>query len=290
LTVKQRIWIKTNAFEMAFNQDGSVLVIEDTSETLSFYRLSDWTKLAEVKNAGRFSASPAADRIAGLQPGWKKSLVKLMSFTDGSLISTIQYPGKVLAMGMDAGAAQLVLFAEGPQDREAKISSGAIPKNLAGIEKKRFLQENDGRVSIMIEYDLKTGEKKSEKEIFYTPGTTPKVIVLEDFILVFNYNNSNASISANGITLFETDNSYNYGMGLSSDRKTFVSGGLRSGTYCEISALKMKPFKIDTLPGWPEYFIGFGFAPDGSVYGTTTAYRIIKIDPRGVVRNSIPVY
>ncbi|MCP5102345.1 MAG: hypothetical protein GY950_03150, partial [bacterium] len=42
LEVKKRIWLKTNIYEMAFNKDGSVLVVEDTSETLYFVKATNW--------------------------------------------------------------------------------------------------------------------------------------------------------------------------------------------------------------------------------------------------------
>jgi hypothetical protein len=52
----------------------------------------------------------------------------------------------------------------------------------------------------------------------------------------------------------------------------------------------MKTFEIDRLPGWPEYYKGFGFGPDGTVYGVTTAYRLVRINKNGEAEKVVPVY
>ena len=90
--------------------------------------------------------------------------------------------------------------------------------------------------------------------------------------------------------MFKLDNSYNYGIGVSVDQKVIMSGGLSDGTYTKVDGLNKVKFQPDRLSGWPEYFKGFAVAGDGTAYGSTSAYRVIKIKPGGQFEKSVPVY
>ena len=223
LEVTKRIWLKTNIYEMEFNKDGSTLVVEDTSETLYFIDTRDWKVLNTAHKAGPMSAAPAADLVAGFASGYKKSTVKFLSMTDGTLKGKIEFPAKVISVGLDAGGKKLVLLAVGPKDQEPKKP---VPKELKGIEKDTFKQKNDGKVSILAEFEVPSGKKISEKTIFYS-ASSPLVVVGEKRTYIITYSNVNANIEGDKITLFNSKSSYNYGMGISPDRKAFLLGGLR---------------------------------------------------------------
>jgi hypothetical protein len=271
---------------MEFNKDGSTLVVEDTSETLYFINTRDWKVLNTVKKAGPMSAAPAVDLVAGIASGYKKSTVKFLSMKDGTLKGKVEFPAKVISVGLDAGGTRLVLLAAGPKDQEPKKPA---PKELKGIEKDTFKQENDGKVSILAEFEVPSGKKISEKTIFYSAGS-PLMVVGEKRTYIITYNNVNANIEGDKITLFKSKSSYNYGMGISPDRKAFLLGGLRQGTLVNAENLAMTTFKIDKLPGWPEYYKGFGFGPDGTGYAVTTAYRLVKIGKTGTIGKTVPIY
>jgi hypothetical protein len=53
---------------------------------------------------------------------------------------------------------------------------------------------------------------------------------------------------------------------------------------------KVERFTVDALPGWPEYFSRFVVAGDGTVYGVTTAFRLVRVSKRGKVEKAVPVY
>ncbi|MCP5049265.1 MAG: hypothetical protein GY940_18995 [bacterium] len=286
LKVRERIWLKTNIYNMAFNKNGSTLVMEDSSETLYFIRTEDWKVLTKITKAGSISAAPAVDMVAGVDSGYKKSTVKLFSMTDGTLKGQVEFPGKVVSIGIDAKGTRLVLLAQGPKGKETK---NATPKNLRGIEASVFKQNNDGRVSTLAEFTVPSGKKLSEKTIFYSAGS-PVILVGGKKTLIIDYSNVNAKIEGDKITLFKAESSFNYGIGISPNRKTFLVGGLRNGTLADVENLAMKTFKVDKLPGWPEYYKGFGFGPDGTGYAVTTAYRLVKIDKNGKIEKTVPVY
>ncbi len=110
-------------------------------------------------------------------------------------------------------------------------------------------------------------------------------------VLVVNYSNENARINAKGeATVFELSNSFNYGIGMSRDHSVLATGGLSTGTIAKVKGLGMLSFTADKLPGWPEYFKGFGVLPDGTTFGGTTAYRVIRIKPDGTVDKAAPIY
>ena len=77
---------------------------------------------------------------------------------------------------------------------------------------------------------------------------------------------------------------------MSDDRKTLLTGGLRDGTLTNLENMNMVEFQISRLPGWPEYFAGFAVHKDGTVYGVTSSFRLIKISKEGKVEKEVPVY
>lgn len=286
MTVQKRIWLKTNIYEMEFNKDGSVLVVEDTSGILYFINTQNWEVLNQVRNAGSMSAAPAIDLVAGFRPSYKKSIIKFFSMTDGSQKGQIEFPGKVISIGLNAKGTKLVVLAKGPTGKEEKKRT---PKDLKGMDKAIFKQKNDGRVSIFAEFELPSGKKIQEKIIFYT-DSRPSMIVREEATYLIAYSNVNAKITNDQITLFKAKSSYNYGVGISPDRTSYLVGGLRDGTTVSITNDTMITYKVGRLPGWPEYFKGFGFAKDGTGYGVTTSYRVVKISKTGQVESAVPVY
>jgi len=287
LEVKKRIWIKTNIYEMEFNKDGSTLMVEDTKEILYFIDSATWEIKTRVEKAGRFSAAPAVDLVAGLESSSRQSKIRLLSMTDGLVKSEIEYPGSVQLIAIDAAAKRLALLAEGPRDQEEKKK---VPNDLKGLEKKLFQQQHDGRISALVEYDLATGKMTRRQDVFYFPSAQVGMLLEGQTALALTYGNDNALWEGEKTSLFETDNSYNYGAGISPDRRVFVTGGLLQGTYVRTEGLKMTTFTVPALPGWPEYFKGFGFGPDGTAYGVTTGYRLVVIDPQGQVVKAVPIY
>jgi hypothetical protein len=143
---------------------------------------------------------------------------------------------------------------------------------------------------VLAEYDIASGKQTKLQTVFYAPGGYKGLLVGSEHSLIISYSNLNARWSGDRIELFHSENSYNYGSGISQDHTRFVTGGLRSGTYVHTAEMKTIRFKIDSLPGWPEYYTGFGFGPDGTAYGTTTAYRLVVISPQGKLIKALPVY
>ncbi len=285
--VLKRIWLKTNVHEMEFSSDGSTLMLEDTKEILHFYDTSNWKLINQVNKAGRFSAAPAVDLVAGFYPSSKLTHIFLLSMRDGKRQGVIEHAGYVKLIGLGPEGKRLVVLSDGPRDLEPKKKP---PKNLRGLERDKFLQHHDGRTSVLAEYDIASGKQTKLQTVFYAPGGYAGLLVGPEYSLILSYSNLNARWTGDKLEMFHSENSYNYGAGISQDQTRFITGGLRSGTYVQAEGMKMIKFKIDSLPGWPEYYTGFGFGPDGTAYGTTTAYRLVVISPQGKLIKALPIY
>ena len=285
--VKERVYLKTNIYEMEFNKDGSVLIVEDVKENLYFLETGSWKVKTVLKDSGNFSAAPQADLVACLQSGYKKSSIELRSMSDGSSQARIEYPGSVIIVALNGKGDRLVTLAKGEKGLEEKKP---IPKDLKGEEKDLFQQQNDGEVSIITEYEIPSGKQLNQQIVFYRPSNPKAMLAGDQGVFILAYNNINAKWADNKTTLFKSGNSYNYGAGVSQDRKTFITGGLAEGAHVQVDGMKTTAFKVPSLPGWPEYFEGFGFGPDGTAYGVTTAYRLVVIDNQGQFKKAVPIY
>ena len=285
--VLKRIWLKTNIYEMEFNSDGSTLVVEDTKEILRFIDTASWKVMNQVKNAGNFSAAPGVDLLAGMKPSYKLTKIYILSMKDGKRQKTVEHAGNARVIGLSPKGDRLVVLADGPRDMEEKKKPG---KNLRGLERAKFLQYHDGRTSVLAEYDLASGKQTKLQTVFYAPGGYKGLLVRDDASLVLSYSNLNAVWQGDKVELMHSQNSYNYGAGISPDQNVFLTGGLRDGTLVQADGLKMVKFGIDSLPGWPEYYLDFAVGPDGTGYGVTTAYRLVVISPQGKLIKAAPIY
>lgn len=285
--VKDRVYFETNIYEMEFSKDGATLLVEDVKETLFLLETGTWKIKAQFKKSGKISAAPGVDLVACLSPSSRKSVIELRSMSDGASKAKIEYPGSVLIIGLSAKGDRLVTLAKGEQGQEEKKQ---VPKDLKGDERELFRQQNDGDVSVMTEYELPSGKQLRQQVIFYKPSNPKAILVGEKETLVIAYNGLHAKWSGDQVTLFRAGRSFSYGAGVAPDRKSFLSGGLAAGARVTAEGIAPTPFNVPSITGWPEYFEGFGFGPDGTGYGVTTAYRLVVIDSQGQVKKVVPIY
>lgn len=292
LVVKDRIWVETSVFDLSFNKDGSVLAVQDTKDEVRLYSTSDWSLNTVVEGCYSFSPSRESDTFAGYST--RDYAAKIHSLTDGSVKTTIQFPDRtnISALGLNADGTKLaVLFKDQDDESEEKIGYSDMPKDLKGMDRDKFQLEHDGKTSKLGIYDTASGELIKEVTTFYTSTSESKIGFAGDSVVVFNYRNLNALISPEGeVEMFAMPSSFNYGMGISPDQSLLMGGGLAHASFMKIADKSFVDYKIDKLPGWPEYFQGFCAAKDGTVYGATSAYRVVKVGPDGTVQELKPVH
>jgi WD40 repeat protein len=256
------------------------------------YEASDWSLKTLVKSCASFCASTTGNRFAGYSRG--ENAVIVYSLEDGKEVSRIPMDEKVkiVALGFDAAGETLAVLFDGEKDdSETKVSSSDVPKELRGLDRDRFVQENDGEISQLKVYEAKSGAAKWELSTFYSTSGSTILGFRKDAVVVVNFSNDNAIIQADGtVELFEMPSSFNYGMGFSPDQKLLMGGGLAHGSFRNMEDGTTLEYKTSRLPGWPEYFKGFCSGPDGAVYGTTTGYRLIKVSPAGQILSETPVH
>lgn len=291
LEITERTWIGTTVVDLAFSSDGTILAVADTSDEVRFYDTTDFSLKSTTDKLEKPSLSTPADLVAG----WSRraDAVLLHAMADGAQKLSIPIAEKV---GVDAigisvdGSRVAILESSVDTDKEEKVGYSDIPKDLQGLDRAKFELENDGKSRRLAVYDGASGELVREHELWYSPNGSLTLAMKGEEVVVMNYSNDNAVIAEDGsVELFAMPNSFNYGAGFSNDRSKVFGGSLADGSIRNLEDGQSLLFKIDKLPGWPEYFKGFSAADDGTLFGATTGFRVIKISPDGTIAAQVPV-
>lgn len=292
LEVKARVWAQTSIYALQFNKDGTKLIVEDTEPSLHVFDAKSWQREKEMR-LGYLSAAPAVDLGAALEVKGQSATIKLLSLTDLAEKGAVAFEKgqKVAAFGLNAEGTRLAVFLDGVKDdSEPTAKSSDQPKDLKGAAADDWKQRNDGKTAMFFEFEVPSGKKLVERKLHYTTGTAT-VFYAGGAVHAVNYSNDNARVDAEGkVEMFETTNGFNYGLGVSADQKTLLSGGLRDGCRTTLDGLKPTKLQLDKLPGWPEYWKSFAIHSDGTAFGTTSGYRLARIKPDGTIEKTVPVH
>ena len=288
LEVKQRVWLGTTIVSMSYNKDGSIIAVEDSNGVVQFLKASDYTKATEQDDLENMAVARDADMAAGLDDDYQGNAVRFFSLSNGVEKGKVIFPKgiRISCFGISPEGDKVAVLQNGVDDpSEKKLSYKDIPKDLKGIARDEFQLKNDGKTAILATYKVPSGEKISEHKTFYTSSSTNSKILFDgDDVVVVNYSNDNARYKPDGsVELFELGNSFNYGSGLSPDQELIFTGGLRNGSITKVDDMTHVSFRIQKLPGWPEYFKGFCSDGNGNIYGATSGFRVVKIDTSGKI-------
>ncbi|MEE2786891.1 MAG: hypothetical protein VX589_06095 [Myxococcota bacterium] len=298
MTVQKRHWLKTTIWGIHFNQAGTKIIVEDTK--MNLYLIDATTLVTEkvLAKSGYFTIARQAGLGVSLDGNYKGHTLSVRSLADLSTTKTIEFPKgqKVGAFGLNAKGTQVAVITQAVKDPSETVIRKA-PRELTGADKDTFKQKHDGKTALVQVYDIGTGKKLSEAKTFYTTQTGSLVTFIDNTPAFINFSNVNATVSPDGkTTLFRMPHGLNYGWGVSEDGQRIVAGDLARGSLAQVGAdvaatiKATKMFNAQKLPGWPEYFKAFAFGPDGSTYGATSGYRIIKIDSTGSIVGETPIY
>jgi sugar lactone lactonase YvrE len=103
-------------------------------------------------------------------------------------------------------------------------------------------------------------------------------------MVVARYHGPWAEIDVGGqVKLFEAPAWCSYGVGWSPSGDVVYSGSLAEYVLVRNGKppVKVELAREQRLPGWPEYFCGFGIEADGSGYGVTLDNRVARIGRDG---------
>ncbi len=292
MQVTDRHWHGAQIGALAFNADGSVLIMEDETGTLHLLDSASRAAIQSIKDADYISLSMAGDRMAVLTGRGRKLAV--LSTVDWKTIREIELPdgfrngGHVLHP--DGGRVAIL-----SQAFDHPVPEGVEPSADLSDGHTRLFQ--DGKASRLLIYDADSGQLLADHTLWYTsqgPDRT-SLAFLQDEVIVFNYNAVNIRVDGQGsIHPLDGFPRFGYGRGISADHSQLITGSLASGAIGLLSPddFRVTKFAIaNRLAGWPEYFAGFAFAADGkSVYGVTSAFRLIHIRIDGKIIAEVPVY
>ncbi len=294
LKVKNSLWIGINPLEIHYSNNGRTIVIHDTKNNLVFYDTKSWKPIGEVGDANSIAVAEKADIIvaAGRAKGRDEkaeTAVYGYSLATGKQVVSAKVASAVHAIGVLADASRI--FALSKPIKTDKEKKEKPPANLKGIDKETFKQMHDGKVAQFVTLD-KTGKELGRYTTWYSSSSAVMLAAEGKSIFSINYSNINAELDRTGkkTKLYKSVNGYNYGMGYSATSHMVASGGLAVGSVMNLKDGSATKFKIDRIGGWPEYFKGFSIAKDGTAYGGTTAYRLVKIAPDGTVKLVKPVF
>ncbi len=293
MEVIKRIWLGVDAINLKFSSQSSTLVIEDTDGTLQLFDSKSWQSIKRLAKAQQMTTAVGVDLLAGLNADYNGHLIRFLSMTDLSEKGQITFPKseKVQALGLNIKGDRLAVLLESVED-PSEPKSEKPPADLKDLALEEFRLKNDGKTSILKIFSAPDGKMVSEQKIYYSASSNGcRLLFHGEKVIVVNYTNLNAVIDPKGtVSLFKLENSYNYGLGFSPNHAILLSGGLSDGTYTRVNGLDQVRFQSDRMAGWPEYFKSFAIAEDGTAYGATSGYRVIKIKPGGLFEKSVPVF
>jgi hypothetical protein len=273
---------------IAASPDGKTIVAAGDNRVL--YVLD----IGEVGDAKSIAVAEKADIIvaSGRAKGRNEKAITAVygySLATGKQVISAKVAVGVHAIGVLSDASRI--FALSKPVKTDKEKKEKPPANLKGLVKEEFKQKHDGKNAQFVTLD-KVGKELGRYTTWYSSSSAVLLAAEGKSIFAFNYSNINAELDRTGkkTTLFKSENGYNYGMGYSSASNAVASGGMGNGSIINLADGSATKFKIDRIGGWPEYFKGFSFAKDGTAYGGTTAYRLVKIGPDGKVEMVKPVF
>lgn len=293
MSVQKRVWIGINPLSITFSSDGSTFVLHDTKGSLRFYNASTYQMTSEVTGAMAMAVAEKADIIfAAGRPSGRGSEVKTSlrgySLVTGKPILDKAVNAAILGIGVDTDARRI--FAISKQVKNPSEPVQKTPSTLRSVERETFRQKNDGKTADFIAFDV-NGNELGRHTSWFSSASPVTIVSAGNALRVMGFNNMNAHITLGSMEtkIFRNKNNFNYGIGYSIENNRIVTGGLARGSITTVDNGQVSSFSISKIGGWPEYFRGFSIAKDGTIYGGTTAYRLVRIGADGAVK-AVPVY
>jgi hypothetical protein len=291
LAVQARVPLGRAIVDLAFAPDGSALVVEST-KAVQVLDTATWKVRATLERRERMSVAPAAGLFAVLSQ--QPAQVQLFSLADGTPRGAVPYDRRqsLAAMGLSPDGQRVAWITSRHADTsEPKVGWKDLPKDLHGAALDEFKQKHDGYVSTLHVVEVAGAGNVLEKTLWYACSGGSRLFWRGADLVVVGYDNADARIAPDGtVTWFELGNSYNYGHAASADGSVILSGGLRSGTRTKTDGLEATPFRLEKLPGFPEYWKSFTLATDGTGWGATSCWRVVRLDASGRIVKVAPVY
>jgi hypothetical protein len=292
LGVKKRLWIGARIGRLAFTRNSSRLIVEDETDRLRLLDVATGKDLLRVTGVEGMVVSRRAGLLAvrDVVEG-EKARLRLLSLDDLGGKGIIEMPDRPSAWTFGGEGKRLVVLSRSQPGEEKRVAVADTPAELKGLARAVFQQKHDGYESWLRLFDLE-GKVLRQTRLWYTSDSDSTLLVqAAETTYVFNRGNICARIGPDGkIVPFQTQQRLNQGLGASEDGKYLLTGGFAEGTHGPVAGPKRVGFEIDALAGQAELFSRFAVLADGSAYGVTTGFRLVKIGKEGRIEKVQAVY
>jgi hypothetical protein len=280
MEVLRRIWLGARIGSLAFNKDGTRLAVEDETDQLHLLDVANGKTLAKVAQTTGLVANSADLLVTRDLSERVRNRLRFLSMRDLAEIAKVELPERPVTWTLHPGGKTLVVFTGSRTGEEKRIPPAEMPRELRGLARSTFRQKNDGLEADLLDIDLASAKITRTVKTWYTSDSDSTQLVLAgDLTYVFNRLNLCARIGPRGeTTLLETAQSVNHALSSSADGRALLIGGLGGGYYGPVEGGKGVEFRLEPLPGQSEFFNRFVFQSDGSAWGVTTAYRLVRIN------------
>ena len=288
MQVKERIYTGTTIVWMTYNADGSMVFTRDTDGTLEARDSATLDRKWSVDRTEGVDYAPISNQLAYVKRDRKNGVLTVLNAADFTEIGKHDL-GEMspihVAMSPE-GLRAVVLSRSEKRESEEKDRASS---EMKGIVRSKYNQEHDQRGAKIATVDLLLG-KVDVFESWYKSDHIKDMRVSPSSAFVLSYTDEMAQISPDGsVEIIDSGARNHYGAGMTPGMDAIISGSLKSITVKPLASDAAQVFKLDDLPGWPEYVIRFTNAPDGKIIAGTTAYRLIELDPAAGSVNVHPV-
>ena len=293
MSVKDRIYLEIVPYEAWFSKDGKSLVVLSSDSFVNIYDTANWQRKAEIKKAKDVAIAAEKNEMiimsgTNIRNSKRYTDITVHDMTTGEKKRAGTFEISGFAIGTNVDGSQIVMLSRARTDESEKKERP--PKELKAEARDEFTLRHDGRTTDVLWLDSELKETHRYLS-FYSDGGVNQMWIKDGTANFVSYQNRCGSFTSDGETkMFRIEGSYNYGIGISRDGQSIASGGLSVGSITNATDKTSVTFKNSRLPGFPEYYYGFTFGPDGTVYGGTSAWRIIRISPEGKILDETPIY
>ena len=286
LNVTKRIYSKTTVVWMTYRSDGQAVFTRDTDGTLTAWDANTFAELWSQTRTEGVDYAPLTNQLAYIKRERRNGhlvIVDAASFQEKARHDLGEMSPRSVGISPEGARAVVISYSEKRESEEKKRPDSS----MKGVEKVIYQQEHNQRGAKIAQVDLLLGQV-SVTDSWYKSDNVKKLAVTASGAHVLSYGQEVASIAPDStVTILDPGARIRYGAAMTAAGDGIVSGSMREITVKQLGSDAAQVFKLDQLPGWPEYVIRFVTAPNGKIYGATTAYRVIEVDTAsGAVRSA----